>query len=256
MILLILTERIRHAIQTAIECPDFDTSVKKRLLPVLRGEVKVPTTPVVTPAHPTEGTAVVADGVPLELVKEVSSFLVSREVKMGIEVGLSQYWLHELLAGTTVYNQPQSTRMKSPELLNRLETVITDKSNAGYNGYNRMISNVITEEPMDMHYFFNVNHADVQELRAHLSAIINATITIVVVFVALYAVSKAFTHDVGLRVLLGLLGALLVAFAEAWLYMRQVQVSKPTRLRRRRSSRMSKRRSMSIPHGQSIQMPQ
>jgi len=144
--------------------------------------------------------------------------------------------------------------MKSPELLNRLETVITDKSNAGYN---RMISNVITEEPMDLHYFFNVNHADVQELRAHLSAIINATITIVVVFVALYAVSKAFTHDVSLRVLLGLLGALFVAFAEAWLYMRHVQVSKPTRqVRRRRSSRMSKRRSMSIPHGQSIQMPQ
>lgn len=91
MILLILTERIRRAIQTAIDCPEFDDSVKNRLLPFLRGEVKVPTRPVMLPTHPTEGAVVVethvADGVPLELVKEVSNFLVDREVKMGNEVG-------------------------------------------------------------------------------------------------------------------------------------------------------------------------
>ncbi|RUP48472.1 endoplasmic reticulum-based factor for assembly of V-ATPase-domain-containing protein [Jimgerdemannia flammicorona] len=260
MVLLILTERIRHAIQTAIACPEFDVSVKDRLLPFLRGEVKVPTMPALSTApYPTEGNFVVegnvADGVPLELVKEVSSFLVSREAKMGNEIGLSHYWLHELLVGSTVYTHPQPVRMKSPMLLNRIETILTDQSNAEYN---RMIGDVFSESPTDMHYFFQVNRGDVRELRAHLSAIVNATFTIVAVFVAIYAVSKTITNDIGMRVLLGLIGALVVAVAEAWLYMRHVAANKPPKtIRRRRSSRMStKRRSVVIPNEQSISMPQ
>lgn len=61
-----------------------------------------------------------------------------------------------------------------------------------------MFTNAVTESPVDMQYFFNVNHDDVRELRAHLTAILNATIMILAVFVTLYALSQTFIHDVSL----------------------------------------------------------
>jgi len=252
MVFLVLTERIRGAIQMAIDCPEFDSSMKNRLQSFLRGEVKVPTGPVQPTKDGDVAKVDVADGVPLEFVKEVSSFLVSREKNMGNEIGLSQYWLHELLAGSAVYTPPQSPRMKSPELLNRLENIIADNSNADYA---RMVSGVLMEPSVDMRYFFQVNQDDIRELRGHLSAIVNIMFTIVAVFVAVYAASKTVMQDVGLRVLLGLFGAIIVAVAEAWLYMRHVAMSKPPKkLRRRRSSRLVKKRSIVIPPGQPIQM--
>jgi hypothetical protein len=65
MVLLILTERIRTAINQALQSPEFDESAKQRLRTYLK----------------------VSSGIPLDLIKEVSSFLVSRDGKLGREIG-------------------------------------------------------------------------------------------------------------------------------------------------------------------------
>ncbi|CAG8469568.1 16758_t:CDS:1, partial [Acaulospora colombiana] len=64
MVLLVLTERIRTAICQALQSPDFDESAKQRIKNYLK-------------ASPC---------VPLDLIKEVSKFLVNRDGKLGKEI--------------------------------------------------------------------------------------------------------------------------------------------------------------------------
>ncbi|CAG8603809.1 9145_t:CDS:1, partial [Racocetra persica] len=68
MVLLVLTERIRHAIYQAIQSPDFDESAKQRLKTYLKSREP-------------------KSSIPLDLVKEVSKFLVNRDGKLGREIG-------------------------------------------------------------------------------------------------------------------------------------------------------------------------
>ncbi len=65
MVLLVLTDRIRTAIYQAVQSPEFDESAKKRLKNYLK----------------------ISACVPLDLIKEVSKFLVGRDCKLGKEVG-------------------------------------------------------------------------------------------------------------------------------------------------------------------------
>ncbi|CAG8443663.1 6115_t:CDS:2 [Cetraspora pellucida] len=69
MVLLVLTERIRHAIYQAIQSPDFDDSAKQRLKNYLKSSACIP----------------------LDLVKEVSKFLVTRDGKLGKEIANKEY---------------------------------------------------------------------------------------------------------------------------------------------------------------------
>lgn len=72
MVLLVLTDRIRTAIYHALQSPEFDESAKQRLKNYLK----------------------LSSCIPLDLIKEVSKFLVSHDGKLGKEIGkLSIYFL-------------------------------------------------------------------------------------------------------------------------------------------------------------------
>jgi hypothetical protein len=75
MVLLVLTDRIRTAIYQALQSPEFDESAKQRLKNYLK----------------------LSSCIPLDLIKEVSKFLVSRDGKLGKEIGNLLFLLCNLL---------------------------------------------------------------------------------------------------------------------------------------------------------------
>ncbi|KAF0529289.1 transmembrane protein [Gigaspora margarita] len=193
MVLLVLTERIRHAIYQALQSPEFDESAKQRLRSYLKSSACIP----------------------LDLIKEVSKFLVNRDGELGKEIGFSSYWLHELLTGSGVYMEPRQDRVKSPELLARLEKILAEQANKEYA---RMIGRVASS--YDVETFKLLDTEEFKSIRGQLTAIINITFTVVAVFAAVYHVAQTITGDTGMRVLLALTGSVIVGVAETFLYMR------------------------------------
>lgn len=193
MVLLVLTERIRTAICQALQSPEFDESAKQRLRSYLKA----------------------SSCIPLDLIKEVSKFLVSRDGNLGQEIGLSRYWLHELLTGSGVYVDPRKEKIKSPELLARLETILAEQANKEYA---RMIGRVASS--YDVETFKILDTEEFQSFRGQLTAIVNITFTVVAVFAAVYHVAQNITGDAGMRVLLALAGSTIIGIAETFLYMR------------------------------------
>ncbi|CAJ0754072.1 5059_t:CDS:2, partial [Entrophospora sp. SA101] len=193
MVLLVLTERIRTAIYQAIQSPEFDESARQRLRSYLKASACIP----------------------LDLIKEVSNFLVSRDGKLGREIGLSSYWLHELLTGSGIYVQPRKEKVKSPELVAKLEKILAEQANKEYA---RMVGKVASS--YDVETFKLLDTEEFQSIRGQLTAIINITFTVVAVFAAVYHVAQTITGDTGMRVLLALSGSVIVGIAETFLYMR------------------------------------
>uniref|UniRef100_A0A1D1XSM7 Transmembrane protein 199 n=1 Tax=Anthurium amnicola TaxID=1678845 RepID=A0A1D1XSM7_9ARAE len=193
MVLLVLTDRIRTAIYQAIQSPEFDESAKQRLQNYLKA----------------------SSCIPLDLIKEVSKFLVGRDGKLGKEIGLSRYWLHELLTGSGVYMEPRKEKVKSPELVARLEKILAEQANKEYA---RMIGKVASS--YDVETFKLLDTEEFQSIRGQLTAIINITFTVVAVFAAVYHVAQTITGDTGMRVLLAFTGSVIVGVAETFLYMR------------------------------------
>ena len=66
MVLLVFTDRIRSAVYQALNSPEFDKSAKSRLRNYLKS----------------------SSGIPLDLMKEVSTFLLSKDGKLGNEIGM------------------------------------------------------------------------------------------------------------------------------------------------------------------------
>jgi hypothetical protein len=213
MVLLVLTDRIRTAIYQAMQSPEFDESAKQRLQNYLK----------------------VSSCVPLDLIKEVSKFLISRDNKLGKEIGLSRYWLHELLTGSGVYMEPRKEKVKSPELVARLEKILAEQANKEYA---RMIGKVASS--YDVETFKLLDTEEFQSIRGQLTAIINITFTVVAVFAAVYHVAQTITGDTGMRVLLAFTGSVIVGVAETFLYMRYLtgydKDDKKERKPRRRST--------------------
>jgi len=194
MVLLILTERIRASLLEALESPDFDKSAKQRLNSYLKAS---------------------GSSVPLDLIKEVSKFLVGRDGKLGKEIGFSKYWLHEILTGSGVYTEPAKKERKSPELIAKLEEILTQQANKEYA---RMVGKVASS--YDRETFRLLQNEEFKSLRGQITAIVNITFTVVAVFAAVYHVAQTITGDTGMRVLLALTGSLVVGIAETFLYMR------------------------------------
>ncbi|CAG8523234.1 11688_t:CDS:2 [Funneliformis mosseae] len=216
MVLLVLTDRIRTAIYQAVQSPEFDESAKKRLKSYLKASACVP----------------------LDLIKEVSKFLLGRDGKLGKEIGLSNYWLHDLLTGSGVYVEPRKEKPKSPELIARLESILAEQANKEYA---RMIGRVASS--YDVETFKLLDTEEFQSVRGQLTAIINITFTVVAVFAAVYHVAQTITGDTGMRVLLAFTGSVIVGVAETILYMRYLtgydKIEQKERKPRRRSSASS-----------------
>ncbi|CAG8571557.1 5494_t:CDS:2 [Ambispora gerdemannii] len=182
MVLLVLTERIRKAVFVAMESPEFDSAAKARLKSYIKG----------------------SSCLPLDLVKEVSKFLVSRDGKLGREIGLSNFWLHELLTGSGVYVEQHKEKPKNPKLIARLEEILAEQANKEYA---RMIGRVASS--YDMETFKILDTEEFSSIRGQLTAIVNITFTVVAVFAAVYHVSHTITGDTGMRILLAGFGGLL-----------------------------------------------
>jgi len=193
MVLIVLTDRIRTAVNVAINSPEFDKSAKQRLRSYLRS----------------------SSGVPLDLMKEVSNFLVKRDGKIG-KAGFSHFWLHELLAGSGVYVEAtKKEKVKSPELIAKLESILAQQANKEYY---RMIGRFA--DSYDVETFKLLDTEEFSSIRGQLTAIINITFTVVAVFAAVYHVAQSITGDTGMRVLLALTGSVVAGVAETFLYMR------------------------------------
>ncbi|RHZ70261.1 hypothetical protein Glove_273g8 [Diversispora epigaea] len=216
MVLLVLTERIRSAVCQALQSPEFDESAKQRLKSYLKSS---------------------SPYIPLDLMKEVSKFLTSRDGKLGKEIGLSRFWLHELLTGSGVYaEQRKKEKTKNPELIARLESILAEQANKEYA---RMVGRVASS--YDVETFKILDTEEFQNVRSQLTAIINITFTIVAVFAAVYHVAQNITGDTGTRVLLALAGSAIIGVAETFLYMRYLtgydkKPEKKERKQRRRST--------------------
>ncbi|CAG8492012.1 7868_t:CDS:2 [Paraglomus occultum] len=193
MVLVVLTDRIRSAVYQALNSPDFDNSAKSRLRNYLK----------------------TSSGIPLDLMKEVSNFLVSKDGKLGNEIGFSRFWLHELLKGSGIFVEKRKDRVKNPQLMARLEQILAEQANKEYV---RMISNVASS--YDVETFKLLDTEEFSSIRGQLTAIINITFTMVAVFAAVYHVAQTITGDTGMRVLLALTGSVVVGIAETFLYMR------------------------------------
>uniref|UniRef100_A0A1D1ZFQ8 Transmembrane protein 199 n=1 Tax=Anthurium amnicola TaxID=1678845 RepID=A0A1D1ZFQ8_9ARAE len=193
MVLLVFTDRIRSAVYQALNSPEFDNSAKSRLRNYLKS----------------------SSGIPLDLMKEVSSFLVSKDGKLGNEIGFSRFWLHELLKGSGIYIEKRKDRVKNPQLMARLEQILAEQANKEYA---RMIGRVASS--YDVETFKLLDTEEFSSIRGQLTAIINITFTMVAVFAAVYHVAQTITGDTGMRVLLALTGSVVVGVAETFLYMR------------------------------------
>jgi len=213
MVLLVLTDRIRTAINQAVQSPEFDESAKQRLKSYLKA----------------------SSCIPLDLIKEVSKFLVSQDGKLGKEIGFSRYWLHELLSESGVYMEPRKEKVKNPELLARLEKILAEQANKEYA---RMVGQVASS--YDVETFKLLDTEEFQSVRGQLTAIINITFTVVAVFAAVYHVAQTITGDTGMRVLLAFTGSVIVGVAETFLYMRYLagydKIETKERKPRRRST--------------------
>ncbi|CAG8658000.1 8177_t:CDS:2 [Acaulospora morrowiae] len=299
MVLLVLTERIRIAVCQALQSPEFDESAKQRLKNYLKS----------------------SSCIPLDLIKEVSRFMVHQDGKLGRDVGndsalfisssfviiavvlpsslghnnhtdfipvfsrqilvhvprhikdtpsycslsyqifpfslllfahslsygFSRYWLHELLTGSGVYVDPRKEKIKSPELIARLETILAEQANKEYA---RMIGRVASS--YDVETFKILDTEEFQSFRGQLTAIVNITFTVVAVFAAVYHVAQNITGDTGMRVLLALAGSTIIGIAETFLYMRYLAgFDKPEQKERkvpRRKSTSNFRNKVSATH--------
>jgi len=214
MVLVVITDRIRSAVYRALNSPEFDSSAKARLKNYLK----------------------TSSSIPLDLMKEVSKFLVSKDGKLGKEIGLSQFWLHELLNGSGIYVEKRKEQVKNPQLMARLEQILAEQANKEYA---RMIGRVASS--YDVETFKLLDTEEFSSIRGQLTAIINITFTMVAVFAAVYHVAQTITGDTGMRVLLALTGSVVVGIAETFLYMRYLtgyatKEEKKERQPRRRST--------------------
>ncbi|CAG8767719.1 675_t:CDS:2, partial [Acaulospora colombiana] len=144
----------------------------------------------------------------------------------------SRYWLHELLTGSGVYVDPRKERVKSPELLARLEAILAEQANKEYA---RMIGRVASS--YDVETFKLLDTEEFQSFRGQLTAIINITFTVVAVFAAVYHVAQNITGDTGMRVLLALAGSTIIGIAETFLYMRYLTGFDKQEQKERKTSR-------------------
>ncbi|XP_020612591.1 transmembrane protein 199-like isoform X2 [Orbicella faveolata] len=151
--------------------------------------------------------------IPFKLVKQLWECL--RE-KQTTDSG-SKMYLHELLAGSEVYVEPLKLPEKSPELVARLKKLKAEQEKAEYD---RMVSNVNKKWDQSDGMQFG------QEVRSgskQLASIINFLLSVVGTFVFGYIASQYAFPSVAVRVIIGIVLAVVVAIAELY-FMARVEI--------------------------------
>ncbi|ORX48508.1 hypothetical protein DM01DRAFT_1409799 [Hesseltinella vesiculosa] len=120
---------------------------------------------------------------------------------------------HEILQGAQVYHPPKPEKEKDPEFEAYMEKLRMQEKERQYNA---MIASAV---PLHDQNDGRFNSQDLREVRAHLATIANIGFSMVAIYVAVYMASKALFNDIGLRVLLGMGGAIGIGVVEVILYV-------------------------------------
>jgi hypothetical protein len=248
MIRLERTDRILHAARNALLCLDGDDAGfcarLRRSMPELedtstsghlrqfrkqrrRGAANVQPNSTAT-----------SQGIPLELIEELSRHMLGYERRIGKSLETSQYWLHELVRGSRIYTPPALPEpTRNPELMARLERIRIAQENQEYA---RMVGHIVPASTLPGGASAPITEAEEwQQSKRQLTAIVNVLFSMVGVFVAVFWVTDMVTDDLAYRVLWSLLASFIVAAAEIWLYVRYMDrdtmsTSTETGRRRRR----------------------
>eukprot|EP00123_Amoebidium_parasiticum_P005612 comp16767_c0_seq1/m.15113 comp16767_c0_seq1/g.15113 ORF comp16767_c0_seq1/g.15113 comp16767_c0_seq1/m.15113 type:complete len:253 (-) comp16767_c0_seq1:50-808(-) len=129
------------------------------------------------------------------------------------EKGKTQLYLHELLQGTGIYEEPYVPPPRNPELVARLEKL---QAELAEKEYKRVTANVdrgvmYEQRRRDIH--------DIKSVKQQVMMMVNMLVSLVGVFFFIYY-ATAHLLDHHWRVLAGTLAGLLALVAEMWMYLR------------------------------------
>ncbi|GJJ75120.1 TMEM199 family protein [Entomortierella parvispora] len=161
--------------------------------------------------------------VSMELIMQVSAMLLRNRREEGNE-DCSEYWIHSMIRGSSVYIPKQPPKERSPELeriMDRIKAEVAEKE------YQRMVSSINGNAggPVSIGSSLKQDMKEMQEVKAHLTGIINVLYTGGAVFMAVFMLSAHFTEDLGMRVLLAFLAFVLIVACEAYLYTRHAAIA-------------------------------
>ncbi|KAG0218943.1 endoplasmic reticulum-based factor for assembly of V-ATPase-domain-containing protein [Mortierella sp. GBAus27b] len=169
--------------------------------------------------------------VEMDLVKRVSALLLKHSNNRKSSSGdstdenddASEYWIHAMIKGSSVYVPKPPPKERSPELERIMDGI---KAQLAEKEYQRMVSSV-DPDSLDSSSIAGAIRQDLKDMRdikAHSIGIINVLYTGASVFTAVYMISGHFTEDIGIRVLLAFLGFVLIVACEAYLYTRHASL--------------------------------
>ncbi|KND04520.1 uncharacterized protein SPPG_00249 [Spizellomyces punctatus DAOM BR117] len=206
MVRLVVTEKIRSAIELALLEEALDTSLAEKLKPYSQRS-----------RSENRPDAEDPDTISHELLNEVSKALLHQRA----DDDRQDFYFHELVKGSEVYMDKPKPRVKSPELIQLLDAIRADLANKEYAEMVRGVSLNREVQPLVP------IGGELRNAFRQISSVINVLFSIAATFAAVFWVSGTVTRDVGMRTLIGLFGALLVAIAEGWFFARDWLFDEP-----------------------------
>ncbi|ORY01212.1 hypothetical protein K493DRAFT_347386 [Basidiobolus meristosporus CBS 931.73] len=221
MVELVFTERIRKASEKALEVEGCSESLKKQIEALLEEDRRIAKENEAERIAAAEREKANTDpeyaNQPVIQKTSTINFSLAQAISQTLLNASSlqekkEYYLHELVKSSQVYSEPPKPRIRSPELIAHLEKIKVELANKEYA---TMVKDVEETDTAT----FQLDTKEWKEMKGQLTAILNIFFTMISVFVAIYWVGYTVTNDIGMKVLLGLAGALIVGIAEAWLYI-------------------------------------
>ncbi|KAG0056641.1 hypothetical protein BGZ83_004166 [Gryganskiella cystojenkinii] len=161
--------------------------------------------------------------VDMELIKQVSAMLLKYNNNHTQE-GTRDDWIHSMIKGSSVYIPKPPPKEPNPELERIMEGI---KAQVAEKEYQRMISSIDphASENLSIGGHLRQDMKEMQEVKSHLTGIVNVLYTGGAVFMAVFMLSAHFTTDLGIRVLLAFLAFVLIVACEAYLYTRHSSIA-------------------------------
>ncbi|KAJ8655094.1 hypothetical protein O0I10_009301 [Lichtheimia ornata] len=192
---LILTKSIQDALDTAlVDQPGFSAACQREAETAVKASLNEDY------------------GISLTLLRELATFLGKKHP--------GRVWFHELVRGSGVYIEPKPE--EDPEVKEAREVFLDRLRQEQQNReYAAMVSSVVGSE--NERFAFGLHANELKQVQGHIVTILNIGLSVAAVFTAVYMGSRTMTDDVGIRVLLSLAGALIIAIVETVLYIGYAQ---------------------------------
>ncbi|KAI7874504.1 hypothetical protein K492DRAFT_199936 [Lichtheimia hyalospora FSU 10163] len=157
-------------------------------------------------------------GISLALLRELATFLGNKHP--------GRVWFHELVRGSSVYIEPkpeEDPEVREEILIKEAREVFLDRLRQEQQNreYAAMVSSVVGSE--NERFAIGLQANELKQVQGHIVTIFNIGLSVAAVFTAVYMGSRTMTDDVGIRVLLSLAGAFIIAIVETVLYIGYAQ---------------------------------